>query len=533
MRISKFQLKLTLIFWLVLLVPAVTATLLTRYFLMIETTVMDVDQKAEAVLQDTRVIAEDIIEKGKEECLFIAQTISDDLVTAQALSDDLAKESLTFTASAEKIQQIVKGIIPPGHLLEVTIFKISNPITTGTIVFSTSLESLDNTIALEPILDKVKAQTSLSYQEGDMVYGIAPIFNNGKIIASVVVYRQLEEGLVRNIVDLQNLLKAYSIRGDIDYALWLFVIVLIVIMAILGTVLATFLAKSVTKPILNLVAGTKEISKGNLDFKVETKGKDEIATLIESFNIMASQLKSSRERLMITERLAAWRNVARQIAHEIKNMLSPIQLSMYRLKKNLGSERYGEIFEQSYTSITNEVENLKNMITEFSNFARMPKPRKVPSSINEIVQNAVNLYTGLPENIEIKVDLAENIPQLMADSDQMRQVLHNLIGNSVEAMPEGGQVSINTSLEVDDIIIEITDTGCGMSEEVMQKIFTPYFTTKEKGTGLGMAIVAQIIEEHGGSISVESTQGVGTKVAVKLKAGIEQEIAINVYEKEH
>jgi nitrogen fixation/metabolism regulation signal transduction histidine kinase len=295
-------------------------------------------------------------------------------------------------------------------------------------------------------------------------------------------------------------------------------------MAVMGTLLATFLARSVTKPILDLVAGTKEISKGNLDYKVEAKGKDEIATLIESFNSMSSQLKSNRERLMITERLAAWRNVARQIAHEIKNLLSPIQLSMYRLKKNLGSERYGEIFEQSYTSITNEVENLKNMVTEFSNFARMPKPRTRPASINEIVQDAISLYTGLPENIEIKIDLAKDVPQLMADSDQMRQVLHNLVGNAVEAMPNGGQITLNTHFEVENIIIvEIADTGCGMSDEVMQKIFTPYFTTKEKGTGLGMAIVAQIIEEHGGSISVESTQGVGTKVIVKLKAGIEQE----------
>jgi nitrogen fixation/metabolism regulation signal transduction histidine kinase len=511
MRISRFQLKLTLIFWLVLLVPAVTATLLTRYFLMIETTVMNVDQKAEAVLQDTRVIAEDIIEKGKEECLFFAQNVS----------DALSNEGITSTDSNEELQQLVKGIIPPGHSLEVTIFKISNPITSGKVIFSTAT---DNKAILEPILSKIKDSKPSSYQDGEMVYGIAPISNNGKTVASVVIYRQLEKGLVRNIIDLQNLLGVYALRGDINKILWTFVIILIIVLAVLGTILATFLARSVTKPILDLVAGTKEISKGNLDYKVEAKGKDEIATLIESFNTMASQLKSSRERLMITERLAAWRNVARQIAHEIKNMLSPIQLSMYRLKKNLGSERYSEIFEQSYTSITNEVENLKNMITEFSNFARMPKPRKVPSSINEITQNAVNLYTGLPDNIEIKVDLAENIPQLMADSDQLRQVLHNLIGNAVEAMPTGGQISVTTHLETDEnIVMEITDTGCGMSEEIMQKIFTPYFTTKEKGTGLGMAIVAQIIEEHGGTISVESTQGVGTKITVKLKAGISSE----------
>lgn len=507
MRISRFQLKLTLIFWLVLLVPVITATLLTKYFLTMETTIMDVDQKAEAVLQDTRIIAEDIIEKAREECLFIAE----------AISNDLSKDNL----DTENVQQLVKGIVPPGHPLEVTIFRFSNPITSGKVIFSTDA---DNKAALEPVMGKIKEQNPSSYQEGGVVYGIVPISKNGKTVASVVVYRQLEESLVRNIIDLQKLLGAYAIRGDIEDILWLFVIGLIIVLAIFGTLLAAFLARSVTKPILDLVAGTKEIAKGNLDYKVEAKGKDEIATLIESFNSMSSQLKSNRERLMITERLAAWRNVARQIAHEIKNLLSPIQLSMYRLKKNLGSERYGEIFEQSYTSITNEVENLKNMVTEFSNFARMPKPRTRPASINEIVQDAISLYTGLPENIEIKIDMAKDVPQLMADSDQMRQVLHNLVGNAVEAMPNGGQITLNTHLEVENIIIvEIADTGCGMSDEVRQKIFTPYFTTKEKGTGLGMAIVAQIIEEHGGSISVESTQGVGTKVIVKLKAGIEQE----------
>ncbi|MEM2900758.1 MAG: ATP-binding protein, partial [Thermoplasmata archaeon] len=238
---------------------------------------------------------------------------------------------------------------------------------------------------------------------------------------------------------------------------------------------------------------------------------------------------ASREKLARVERLAAWRDVARRIAHEIKNPLTPIQLSMYRLKKNMGSERYAQIFEECYNSIITEVENLRNMVTEFSNFARMPKPRMANASINEIIESALNLYTNLPENISIKMSLTDNLPQVKVDNDQIRQVLHNIIGNAVDAMPEGGKIDIITYQDSDNIVtIEISDTGCGMSEETLQKIFTPYFTTKEKGTGLGMSIVAQIIEEHGGEINIESKEGVGTRVIIKLKAVIEDTVSAQV-----
>lgn len=505
MRISRFQLKLTLIFLIVLLVPAITATLLTKYILTIQKAVMDVDQKAEAVLQETKIIADDIIEKAKEECLFIAQAISDNLMGH--------KVSLNST---KEIQELVKNVIIPGHSLKIAIISHNE---TPKIIFATSN---DNNL-LDSISDKLKGNENITYQDGNLVYGIVPLMTNRQIVY-VVVYKRLEEGLVKNVIDLQRLLGIYALKKDIEDIVWIFVIGLIIFFAVLGVLLATFLARSVTKPILDLVAGTKEIARGNLDYRVESKGKDEIATLIESFNLMAEQLKSSRERLLMTERIAAWRDVARQIAHEIKNLLSPIQLSMYRLRRNLGSERYTEIFEQAYSSITNEVENLKNMVTEFSNFAKMPKPRLRPADINEIVQNATGLYNELPENIEIKLNLADNLPRIMADADQMRQVLHNLIGNAVDAMPEGGQLTITTKNESENVIMEIEDTGCGMSEEVRQKIFTPYFTTKAKGTGLGMAIVAQIIGEHSGEISVQSTQGIGTKVIIKLKAGIDEEM---------
>lgn len=457
-------------------------------------------------MQEASEIAYDIIEESKDECQSIAEEISSD------------RELIASLNSPQGLKKLVAESLPYESDLSVTIFDYRNA-DKNNIRFSSSTES---EVIPSAIVDRIKQKYEpFSYQEGGEVYGAATILEGDNFIGTVLVHRKLRHELVRNLVDLQNLLRIYAFKQDLEIFIWVGTIVLILVLAVMGAIFAAVLARSVTKPILNLVAGTREVARGNLDHRVQVRGKDEIGILEESFNTMVSQLKANRERLMVAERLAAWRDIARRIAHEIKNPLTPIQLSMYRLRKNMGSERYKEIFEQAYGSITKEVENLRNMVTEFSQFARTPKPRLRPSSPREIVQDAINLYTGLPDNITIQRELADDLPQVMVDKDQIRQVLHNLIGNAVDAMPEGGRITVAARLESDDIVvIEVSDNGCGMSEEVRQKIFTPYFTTKEKGTGLGMAITAQIIEEHGGEIFVDSKEGVGTKVTISLKADI-------------
>jgi nitrogen fixation/metabolism regulation signal transduction histidine kinase len=510
MPISRFQLKLTLIFLLILVIPAITATLLTRYILTEEITGMYADERVEAVLQEAAEIAYNIIEEAEAECQYVADEISS------------SQEILVAFDSPETVKGIITDILPVGRHLSATVFDFRTDETKVNVSTSTD----DQDVPYFIISGLKENPFPMSYQEGSDVYGVAPVLDGDALIGAVVVHQELDQGLVTNIIALQNFLKIYTLRQYVRGFTWIGMVVLFVLLAIGGAVLAALLARSVTRPILSLVAGTREVARGNLDHRVEAKGKDEIAVLVESFNSMVAQLKTSTERLLRAERLAAWRDVARRIAHEIKNPLTPIQLSMYRLRKNLGRERYDEIFQQSYDSITKEVDNLKNMVTEFSQFARMPKPRTSPSSPNDVVQDAINLYTGLPDNIVIHTELADNLPQVMVDRDQIRQVLHNLIGNAVDAMPDGGELSVRTHSEVGDIVtIEVSDTGCGMSEEIKQKIFTPYFTTKEKGTGLGMVITAQIVEEHEGEISVESQEGVGTRVTVKLKAGTESENA--------
>ena len=465
---------------------------------------MDVNERVEEVLQEASEIVEDMVEEAEAECQSIAEGLSSD------------EEFVSVFNSAEELKDAVFEIIPTGGNLSTLVLDFRTDIDRGTVRFSTSA-----TAEAVPysIISRLKQNgMPRSHREEGVVYGVAPILQGADLVGAVVVQQKLKAELVRKYTDLQTLLRFYAVRQDFEDWVGGELISMSVILALISAALGWFIARGVTKPILSLVAGTGEVAKGDLDHKVEVKGRDEIAVLIESFNSMTSQLKASREREVRAERLAAWRDVARRIAHEIKNPLTPIQLSMYRLRKNMGSERYDEIFQQAYTSITNEVENLRNMVTEFSDFARMPKPRAKPVDPGKIVQDAVNLYTGLPDSITLHTELASDLPQVMADSDQIRQALHNLIGNAMDAMSDGGQLSVIVSQKGDDVVIEISDTGCGIPEDVKDRVFTPYFTTKETGTGLGMAITAQIIEEHGGEISVDSKEGVGTTVTVKLKA---------------
>ena len=504
MHISRFQLKLMLIFLLLMVIPAAITFFATNVLTVETTTGMDVDLRVEAVLQEASEIVEDMVAESEAECQFIAEGLSSD------------EELLAAFNSEDDLGNVILEILPVEGGRSIVVFDFRTDIEGRKIRFSTSPDAKNVPYSIISLL-KQNGEPQC-YREGDMVYGVAPIFRGDDLAGAVIVQHKLEQELVRKYTNLQNLLRIYAIRPDFEGWWWAIIITMFVVLASIGAVLGWLIARSVTRPILSLVAGTREVARGDLDHKVQSKGKDEIAVLVGSFNSMTSQLKASRERAARAERLAAWRDVARCIAHEIRNMLTPIQASMHRLRKNLGGRRYDEIFQQAYTSITNEVENLRNMVTEFSNFARMPKPRTKPSNPEEIVQDAIELYTGLPDNITLHTELAKALPQVTADSGQIRQVLHNLIGNAVDAMSDGGELSVLMRREADDVVIEVSDTGCGMPEEDRERIFTPYFTTKETGTGLGMAITAQIIEEHGGEISVESQEGVGTTVTVRLKA---------------
>lgn len=293
-----------------------------------------------------------------------------------------------------------------------------------------------------------------------------------------------------------------------------------------------FIAKSVTKPIQDLVEGVEIISKGNLDHQIGTNAQGEIKFLVDSINQMTVSLKKENERRLSAERIAAWQDVARTMAHEIKNPLWPIQLSIRSLKRayESKSDDFDKIFAECTDTIIEEVESLRRIVDEFSNFARMPKAQLKPENINDIIKDTLALYKNLPESIDIKANLYDNIPKIMADKEQLSRAFINIINNAIQAMPNGGSLTIATSIdetpkdtsEIVDADVKNTvkiifaDTGVGIPSEIKDKVFQPYVTTKKGGTGLGMAIVQRIITEHNGKIEVESEENVGTKFTIFL-----------------
>lgn len=221
------------------------------------------------------------------------------------------------------------------------------------------------------------------------------------------------------------------------------------------------------------------------------------------------------------QRMAAWREVARRIAHEVKNPLTPIQLSAQRLRRKYGrllAREDGAVFDECTRLIVDNVEELKVLVDEFSNFARMPAPKPAPDNIRQIIQDAILLYKDIHKNITFKFIDKDDVPIFKLDREQIKRVMINLLDNAVAAIPSKGRISIklfyDKALRI--VRIEVADTGTGISHEDKERLFEPYFSTKRSGTGLGLAIVSRIISDHNGSIRVEDNKPRGTKFMIEL-----------------
>ena len=281
------------------------------------------------------------------------------------------------------------------------------------------------------------------------------------------------------------------------------------------------------RPIQQLAAATERVASGDLKHRVEISQRDargEIGTLVSSFNVMTENLEDAQRNLARTERIAAWREVARRLAHEIKNPLTPIQVSIHRIKKRLkGETEDNKVIEECLDSILKEVSNLRSIAEEFSTFAKLPEPRFGKLDVNEAIRSVLELYTSSLENIEVVTSYGERLPPVRADKDQIRSVLSNIIKNAIEAMPNGGVIVIITALKGSGettgsgkyVRTEISDSGGGIPKDVTDQIFNPYFTTKPEGTGLGLALAYRIVQDHNGDISF-STSADGTTFAIDL-----------------
>jgi signal transduction histidine kinase len=302
---------------------------------------------------------------------------------------------------------------------------------------------------------------------------------------------------------------------------------------LLGILISVWIAARFSRPIENLAAASREVAAGNWDVQVESHSGDELQELADSFNSMTRELMEQRDRLVQTERVAAWRELARRLAHELKNPLFPLQLTVENLSRAraLPAAEFDEIFDESTATLLAEIHNLKMIIGRFSDFSKMPRPQLQPTSLNDLVQQVATLHQAqlkeAPNLITLNVEFDRSLREIPLDPDLMHRVVSNLFLNAIDAMPEGGTLALRTRDRGEQVRLEIGDTGVGLTPEERERIFTPYYTTKKHGTGLGLAVVQSIISDHRGSISVVSERGQGTTFIIDLPKRASDSVAVS------
>jgi signal transduction histidine kinase/MFS family permease len=288
---------------------------------------------------------------------------------------------------------------------------------------------------------------------------------------------------------------------------------------LLGAAIGLWMAERIADPVRRLTRATQRIAHGDFDAHIAVKTADELKRLVDAFNGMAAELKTQRTQLERTHRLEAWAEMARQVAHEIKNPLTPIQLSAEHLRRvhvDRG-EPLGPVVEGCVNAILGQVRLLRQISAEFSSFASSPTARPAAVNVVDLVAEVVNPYrTGLEGRIEIVDRVPPQLPRVFVDRTLIARALANVIENALHAMPGPGLLTIDGWSDGPFVTLEIRDTGVGMDEEALDRVFEPYFSTKTTGTGLGLPIARRNIELSGGAIEVESEKTKGTVVRLKL-----------------
>ena len=346
----------------------------------------------------------------------------------------------------------------------------------------------------------------------------------------IPAYAGIGEGVTRRVAPTLSLI---SSTADIALAkrrsamtIGLVAISGILLVAVVGSMIAG----SITAPVKQLVEVTEQIAAGDLTAEAAVKTRDEIGVLANSFNQMTRKLKRSRDKQVQSEKLAAVGQLAAGIAHEIRNPLTSIKMIVQLLRKRFQEDEAGW---KSIQAVLDEINRLEIVISGLLDFTRPMEMTLKPANVADVVNDVLKLMESdlRHRKIELVKHMDETLPEIVLDADRMKQVFMNVILNSMQAMPEGGNLTISCHEQVTDksdnysydkesraVQVEISDTGIGMSQEVLARAFEPFFSTKSGGTGLGLANVKKIMEQHGGSIQIESTEGQATRVVISLSA---------------
>jgi two-component system nitrogen regulation sensor histidine kinase NtrY len=391
------------------------------------------------------------------------------------------------------------------------------------------------------------ASGDLPKEEGEQLSILrnASVHAVGGESCTVVVGLALPEGFDQKAQDLTESLQRFT---QLNRYKQLFRLVLTVFyfffsapIFLISILVSFLLTEEIIRPIVSLEEATRRVAEGDFSFRILSRSADELSLLVGSFNRMVAELAYSREKLRQTEKITAWQEIAQRLAHEIKNPLTPIKLAAQRILKKYSAEAssgaggssgsvsaeqapktFGTVLESSVAAIVREVDNLDQLLRDFRELARLPAPAPERLGLRELVQEVAATYAEASAGISIDCSHMAEGCSIVADRGQMKQVFTNLIKNAIQAMPGGGRIVIR-SATVDKAgrrycRIWVRDSGEGIPEEIRERIYEPYFTTKKEGTGLGLAIVQRIVFDHDGSIWFETQQGVGTTFVVDLPA---------------
>ncbi|MBW2731069.1 MAG: HAMP domain-containing protein [Deltaproteobacteria bacterium] len=283
-----------------------------------------------------------------------------------------------------------------------------------------------------------------------------------------------------------------------------------------------FIARRTTKRLSLLVKATRQVAAGDLETRVELPQRDEVSELGDAFNEMVSELAASRHRITYLEKIGAWQEVARRLAHEIKNPLTPIQLAAQQLHSKYEGDdvHYRKLLDDAHDIIREEVGGLRRLVGEFSAFAKLPSVQPEAVDVELLVDDFIKSHSELAERCELRWEPPPKSRELWVDRMLIKHVLLNLLENAVQAAEDAGMDAARVSLSAKDVkggmVLILQDEGPGMEKATVERAFDPYFSTKDYGTGLGLAIVKKIILEHQGTIDVRSLPGEGTQFTLWL-----------------
>ncbi|MCI0473477.1 MAG: ATP-binding protein [Ignavibacteria bacterium] len=320
------------------------------------------------------------------------------------------------------------------------------------------------------------------------------------ILSSLSVYRQkeIQEELTETLTFI--------------FGSYFFVIIVLL-------VIVSFITAKISRPILIMKEATKRISEGEEDVIINVSRRDEIGDLVDSFNKMSRELAKSRENLKKAEREAAWRDIARRVAHEIKNPLTPMKLSIQHLynvflEKDL--ESFEKVLIKTRNLISTEIDKLNKIATAFSDFAKLPRRNYEPLNINDVLEDIIALYS-LDKKVEFIKELSPDVNPVNADRLEMNRIFQNIIKNAVQSIHNKGRIEVKSVNEGDFIAVEISDNGHGIEPEILNKLFEPNFSTKSTGMGLGLTITKKSLDDMKAQISLRSKVNEGTTVMIKFR----------------